>query len=54
MQTQKKLKKKLKKKNTKVNTYQLSEILFQVKNKEDLNMQYSQITKSINEILGNC
>ena len=44
-----KIKKKIKKKNTKVNTYQLSEILFQVKNKEDLNMQYSQITKSINE-----
>ena len=44
-----KIKNRIKKKNITVNTYQLSEILFQAKNKEDLNMQYSQITKSINE-----
>ena len=44
-----KIKNKINKKNTKVNTYQLSEILFQIKNKEDLNIQYTEIIKSINE-----
>ena len=44
-----KIKNKINKKDTKVNTYQLSEILFQIKNKEDLNIQYTEIIKSINE-----
>lgn len=44
-----KIKNRIKKKNITVNTYQLSEILFQAKNKEDLNIQYSEITKSIDE-----
>ena len=34
---------------TKVNTYQLSEILFQIKNKDDLDIQYTEIVKNINE-----
>ena len=44
-----KIKNKINKKDTKVNTYQLSEILFQIKNKEDLKIRYTEIVKSINE-----
>ena len=44
-----KIKNKINKKNIEINTYQLFEILFQVKNKEDLNIQYTEIVKSINE-----
>ena len=39
-----------KKKNTQSKEYKLSEIIFEIKNKEEVNKKYNEIVKSINEI----
>ena len=43
------IKKRLSKKKVEVNSYLLSEIFFQIKNKEELEIQYNKIINSINE-----
>ena len=43
------IKKKINKKNIEINTYLLSEILFQIKNKDELEIKYREILDSINE-----
>jgi peptidyl-prolyl cis-trans isomerase SurA len=44
-----KIKNKIRKKKIEVSSYQLSEILFQIKNKEELDIQYNKIINSITE-----
>tara|TARA_B110000003_G_scaffold273973_1_gene312770 strand:- start:2371 stop:3297 length:927 start_codon:yes stop_codon:yes gene_type:complete len=44
-----KIKNKIRKKRIEVSSYQLSEILFQIKNKEELDIQYNKIINSITE-----